>query len=152
MTIAKQNPTQQRQQPLSLSNALSSLSARDLDLPSVRSMPNSRRDRKEQRAFLRSVIDQAIGIAATGIRISSLVTSTPGRRTTLLTTSKDSRLLSYRILYWYVAAGRDETLSRWMDGFNIIHLSIDQFGDAIVSFFIFIEVDYSSKQLFCTRT
>jgi hypothetical protein len=61
MTIDKQNPTQQRQQPLSLSDALSSSlsAAGNLDLPGVRSMSNSRRDRKEERLFLKSVIDQA---------------------------------------------------------------------------------------------
>jgi hypothetical protein len=59
-----QNPTQQRQQPLSLSDALSSLSAAgNSDLP-VRRMPNSMRDRKEQRVFLKSVIDQAMEVIA----------------------------------------------------------------------------------------
>jgi hypothetical protein len=63
MTIDKQNPThQQRQEPLSLSDAL-------LPLPagyclSLRSMPNSRRrGPKEQQAFLISVLEQAIEIA-----------------------------------------------------------------------------------------
>jgi hypothetical protein len=59
-----QNPTQQRQQPLSLSDALLSLSAAgNSDLP-VRRMPNSMRDRKEQRVFLKSVIDQAMEVIA----------------------------------------------------------------------------------------
>jgi hypothetical protein len=61
MNIDKHNPSQQRQQPLPLS-ALLDLSTGDLSLP-VRSMPKSRRDRKEQRAFLRSILEQAIEIA-----------------------------------------------------------------------------------------
>jgi Tfp pilus assembly protein PilN len=61
----EQNPTQQRQQPLSLSDALSSLSAAgNLALPVFR-MPNSMRDRKEQRVFLKSVIDQAMSLIRT---------------------------------------------------------------------------------------
>jgi hypothetical protein len=59
MTIDKQNPTQQRQQP-SVSNALSSLATRYLP---VRSMPSSRRDPIAQRAFLRSILDLALEIA-----------------------------------------------------------------------------------------
>jgi hypothetical protein len=64
MTIDKHNTTQQRQEPLSLSQALFlSLSpGRDLGLP-VRRMPNSRRDPEEQRAFLRSMLEQVIEIA-----------------------------------------------------------------------------------------
>jgi hypothetical protein len=64
MTIDKQNPMQQRQQSLSLSQTLfSSLSpGRDLGLP-VRRMPNSRQNPEEQRAFLRSMLEQAIEIA-----------------------------------------------------------------------------------------
>jgi hypothetical protein len=56
MTIDKQNPTQQRQQPLSLSDATLPLSTGDLGLQ-VRSMPNSRR------AFLLSILEQALEIA-----------------------------------------------------------------------------------------
>jgi hypothetical protein len=56
----KHNPTQQRQQPISLSDALFCLSS--LGSP-ARSMPNSRRDPKEQRAFLRSILEQALEIA-----------------------------------------------------------------------------------------
>jgi hypothetical protein len=67
MTIDKQNPTQQRQQPLSTSDALSPLfsAAGNLDLPVVHSsmsMPNPRRDRKAQRLFLKSVLEQALEI------------------------------------------------------------------------------------------
>jgi hypothetical protein len=58
MTIAKQNPTHQREQPMSLF----SLSTRDLGLP-VRSTPQSRRDPKEQLAFLQSILEQALEIA-----------------------------------------------------------------------------------------
>ena len=61
MTIDKRNPTKQRQQPLSLSQALFSLFTGDLGLP-VHSMPKSRRDVKEQRAFLMSILKQAIEI------------------------------------------------------------------------------------------
>lgn len=56
MTIDKQNPTQKRLQPMSLSAML----AGNLGLP-VRSMPkNSRRDRNKQRAFLLSILEHAI--------------------------------------------------------------------------------------------
>jgi hypothetical protein len=55
MTIDKQNPTQQ---PLSLF----SLSTGDLGLP-VRSTPASRRDPKEQLAFMRLILEQALEIA-----------------------------------------------------------------------------------------
>jgi hypothetical protein len=62
MTTDKQNPTQQRQQPQSLSQALLPLSTRDLGLP-VRSMLNSSwRDHKEELAFLQSILKQAIEI------------------------------------------------------------------------------------------
>jgi hypothetical protein len=63
MPIDKQNPTQQQQQPLSLSDTLSSLSAENLRFR-VRSMPNSRLDLKEQQAFLQSILEQALEIAA----------------------------------------------------------------------------------------
>jgi hypothetical protein len=62
MTIRKQNQTQQRQLPQSLSQALLSFSTGDLGLP-VRSLPNSRRDLKDQRSFLQSILEQAIEIA-----------------------------------------------------------------------------------------
>jgi hypothetical protein len=64
MTIDNQNPTQQRQQPLSLSQALllSFSPGRDLGSP-VRRMPNSRLDRTEHRAFLQSMLEQAIVLA-----------------------------------------------------------------------------------------
>ena len=63
MTIDKHNPTQRRQQPLSLSDALFSQHAGYVGI-SVRSMPNSRRrDTEEQQAFLRSILEQAIEIA-----------------------------------------------------------------------------------------
>jgi hypothetical protein len=59
MTIAKQNPTHQRQQqPLTLF----SLSTEDLGLP-VHITPKSRRDPIAQRAFMRSILEQAIEIA-----------------------------------------------------------------------------------------
>jgi hypothetical protein len=61
MTIDKQNPTQQRQQKLSLS-ALLSLPTGDLGRP-VRSIPNARQDPIERRAFLRSILEQAIELA-----------------------------------------------------------------------------------------
>jgi hypothetical protein len=63
MTIDKQNPTQQRQQPLSLSDAISSLTTGDLDLTLIRSMQNARRNPEEQRIFLKAVLEQAIEIA-----------------------------------------------------------------------------------------
>jgi hypothetical protein len=59
MTLAKQNPTHQREQPMSLF----SLSTRDLGLP-VRSTLQSRRDPEEQLAFLQSILEQALEIAA----------------------------------------------------------------------------------------
>jgi hypothetical protein len=67
MTMDKQNPMQQRQQPLSLSDATTlPLSTGDLGLP-VRRMPNSaRRDDsmlEQQAAFLRSILEQAIELA-----------------------------------------------------------------------------------------
>jgi hypothetical protein len=63
MTIDKQNPTHQRQQPRSLSNALLPLSSvGDMGSP-VPIIPNSRRDPIEQRAFIRSIMEQAIEIA-----------------------------------------------------------------------------------------
>jgi hypothetical protein len=62
MTIDGKNPTQQRQQSLTLSDALSSLFAGDLGVP-VR-MPSSRRDPIAQRAFLRSVLASALDILA----------------------------------------------------------------------------------------
>jgi hypothetical protein len=58
MTIDKQNQTHHREQPLSLL----SLSTEDLGLP-VRSTPKSRRDPKEQLAFLQSILEQALEIA-----------------------------------------------------------------------------------------
>ena len=58
MTTDKQNPTQQRQQPLSLFAMLAG-SSEYLGLP-VRSMPNSMRDRKQEQAFLRSILEQAL--------------------------------------------------------------------------------------------
>jgi hypothetical protein len=62
MTIAKHNPTQQRQQSLSLLQALCSLRTGDLGLP-VHSMPNSSRDpRDDHLAFLRSILEQALEI------------------------------------------------------------------------------------------
>jgi hypothetical protein len=62
-TIDKQNATQQRHQPLSLSQALWPLPTGDLGLR-ARSMPNSRRqDPKEQRAFMRSILEEAIELA-----------------------------------------------------------------------------------------
>jgi hypothetical protein len=62
MTIDKQNPTQQRPQPLSLSDATLPLSTGDLGL-TARSMPNSRRDPIERQAFLQSILEQAIELA-----------------------------------------------------------------------------------------
>jgi hypothetical protein len=62
MTIDKQNPTQQRQQPLSLSDATLPLSTGDLGL-TARSMPNTRRDPIERQAFLQSILEQAIELA-----------------------------------------------------------------------------------------
>jgi hypothetical protein len=68
MTVDKQNPTQQRQQPLSLSDARTTLplSTGDLGLP-VRRIPNSRRRDdsmiEQQAAFLRSILQQAIELA-----------------------------------------------------------------------------------------
>jgi hypothetical protein len=63
MSIDKQNSTQQQQQPLPLSLfAMLAATSRDLGLP-VRSIPNSGRNRKEQQAFLRSILEQAIEIA-----------------------------------------------------------------------------------------
>jgi hypothetical protein len=59
MTIDKQNPTHQREQPLSLF----SLSTIDMVLP-VSSTPKSRRDPIAQRAFLRSMIASALEITA----------------------------------------------------------------------------------------
>jgi hypothetical protein len=64
MAIDKQNPTQQRQQPLSLSDALSPLSTGDLGSLRVRSMRSSRRDPIAQRAFLRLMLASALEIAA----------------------------------------------------------------------------------------
>jgi hypothetical protein len=58
MTIDKHNPTQQRQQPQSLTQALSSLPTADLGLP-VRSIPNARQDPREHREFLRSILHRA---------------------------------------------------------------------------------------------
>jgi hypothetical protein len=62
MTIDKHNPTQQRQQPQSLTQALSSLPTADLGLP-VCSIPNARQDPREHREFLRSILQQAIELA-----------------------------------------------------------------------------------------
>jgi hypothetical protein len=56
--MVKQNPTHQREQPLSLL----SFSTGDLGLP-VLSTPKSRRDPKEQLAFLQSILEQALEIA-----------------------------------------------------------------------------------------
>jgi hypothetical protein len=61
MSTGKQNPTQQRQQPLSLSAMLAGFSG-ELGLP-IRSMPNSRRNRKEEQAFLLSILEQALMIS-----------------------------------------------------------------------------------------
>jgi hypothetical protein len=59
----KQNPTLQRQRPLTVSESLSSLSAAgNLDFTVRSRMPNSIRDRKDQRVFLKSVIDQALEV------------------------------------------------------------------------------------------
>jgi hypothetical protein len=67
MTIDKQNPTPQRQQPLSLSDVLSSLSIGELGVP-VR-MPSSRRDPIAQRAFLLSMIASALDVLALDVDV-----------------------------------------------------------------------------------
>ncbi len=66
MTIDKHNATQQeRQQPLPLWQALRCRpTLGDLDLPVRISMPNSRRqDPNQERAFLLSILEQALEIA-----------------------------------------------------------------------------------------
>jgi hypothetical protein len=64
MTSAKQNPTQQQQQPLSLSQVLWSFPTPVDSGVRVRSMPKARRqDPKEQQDFMRSILEEAIEIA-----------------------------------------------------------------------------------------
>jgi hypothetical protein len=57
MTIDNKNPTQQRQQPLSLSQALVGLPVRRI------ASSGRRRDPEEQRVLLRSILEQAVEMA-----------------------------------------------------------------------------------------